>query len=329
MNVDQYIGGVEHAILHLLYSRFFARAMQRTGHLPEKAIEPFDALFTQGMVTHETYSRTHPGGRVTWYAPEEIERDAEGARLPDGSPVEIGPCIKMSKSKKNVVDPEAIIAQYGADTARWFVMSDSPPERDVEWTAAGAEAAYRHLQRVWRLAAQIAEAPGAAGDESAEALDLRKATHRAMRDVTADIEGFAFNKAVARLYEFTNAIAKADPAAGGMAGARVFAMRTMAQLMAPMVPHLAEEVWALMGGAGLVVQADWPDPDPALLAEASISLPIQINGRRRGEISVPVDADTASVEAMVLADPVVIRALEGAAPRRLIVVPGRIVNVVV
>ena len=329
MNVDQYIGGVEHAILHLLYSRFFARAMQRTGHLPEKAIEPFDALFTQGMVTHETYSRTHPGGRVTWYAPEEIERDAEGARLPDGSPVEIGPCIKMSKSKKNVVDPEAIIAQYGADTARWFVMSDSPPERDVEWTAAGAEAAYRHLQRVWRLAAQIAEAPGAAGDEGAEALDLRKATHRAMRDVTADIEGFAFNKAVARLYEFTNAIAKADPEAGGMAGARVFAMRTMAQLMAPMVPHLAEEVWALMGGAGLVVQADWPDPDPALLVEASISLPIQINGRKRGEISVPVDADRGAVEALVMEDPAVIKALGGAAPKKLIVVPGRIVNVVV
>jgi leucyl-tRNA synthetase len=235
----------------------------------------------------------------------------------------------MSKSKKNVVDPEAIIAQYGADTARWFVMSDSPPERDVEWTAAGAEAAFRHLQRVWRLAVQIVEAPGAGGEDGPEALALRKATHRAIRDVTADIEGFAFNKAVARLYEFTNAIAKADPEAAGMGAARMFAMRTMAQLMAPMVPHLAEEVWALTGGDGLVVRAAWPDPDPAFLVEASISLPIQINGRKRGEISVPVDADRGAVEALVMKDAAVIKALGGAVPKKLIVVPGRIVNVVV
>ncbi len=326
MNVDQYIGGVEHAILHLLYSRFFARAMHKTGHLPAKAIEPFGALFTQGMVTHETYATKSPEGRTIWHDPEEVIRDEAGARLRDGgAPVEIGPQIKMSKSKKNVVDPETIIERYGADTARWFVMSDSPPERDVEWTASGAEAAHKHLQRVWRLAAEIAAESGdeaGAGDE-----DLLRAAHRAIRDVTGDIEGFAFNRAVARLYEFTNLIAKAKGKAG--AQARIFAMRTMAQLMAPMVPHLAEEVWAAMGGEGLVVTAAWPQPDPAMLVEASVTLPIQINGKRRGEIAVPADADKATIEAMVLGDEVVVRALAGAAPKKLIVVPGRIVNVVV
>jgi leucyl-tRNA synthetase len=335
MNVDQYIGGVEHAILHLLYSRFFARAMNRTGHLPEKAIEPFDALFTQGMVTHETYSRRGADGRVTWYSPEEVTRDETGAWLADGTPVEIGPQLKMSKSKKNVVDPEDIIARYGADTARWFVMSDSPPERDVEWTAAGAEAAFRHIQRVWRIASEVAAegqpSPGAgmadvAPDAGKEKLTLLPATHRAIRDVTSDIEGFAFNKAVARLYEFTNAIAKSKPDAGA---ARAFAMRTMAQLMAPMVPHLAEEVWSVLGGQGLVVNAPWPEPDAALLVETSITLPIQINGKRRGEISVPADAAREAVEEMVLRDETVVRALNGGAPRKLIVVPGRIVNVVI
>jgi leucyl-tRNA synthetase len=329
MNVDQYIGGVEHAILHLLYSRFFARAMQRTGHLPAKAVEPFDALFTQGMVTHETYAR-ELDGRTVWYAPEEVIRDEAGARLPDGTPVEIGAISKMSKSKKNVVDPDDIIARFGADTARWFVLSDSPPDRDVEWTAAGAEAAHRHLARVWRLAHEAA-AGEASADEVArrageEALPLLRATHRAIRDVTADIEGFAFNKAIARLYELTGAIGKAGAAP---AEARRFALRTLAQLMAPMTPHLAEEVWSMLGGKGLVAAAPWPQPDPGLLAEASVTLPVQVNGKRRAEIAVPAGSDAATIEALVMRDAAVLRALNGAAPRRLVVVPDRIVNVVV
>jgi leucyl-tRNA synthetase len=332
MNVDQYIGGVEHAILHLLYSRFFARAMMRTGHLPPKAIEPFAALFTQGMVVHETYATRDAEGRPVWREPSEVVRDETGARLADGTPVEIGPLAKMSKSKKNVVDPEDIIARYGADTARWFVMSDSPPERDVEWTAAGAEAAHRHLARVWRLAAEAADgSAGRSADEAApaaaeEALPLLRATHRAIRDVTADIEGFAFNKAIARLYELTGAITRAP---AGATQARRFALRTLAQLMAPMTPHLAEEVWSLLGGRGLVAAARWPEADPAMLVEASVTLPVQVNGKRRAEVSVPAGSDTAAIEALVLQNEAVLRALGGAAPRRLIVVPDRIVNVVV
>ncbi len=320
MNVDQYIGGVEHAILHLLYSRFFARGMRMTGHLPPKAIEPFDALFTQGMVTHETYSTPGPDGRTVWREPSEVVRDGSGARLADGTPVDIGPCTKMSKSKKNVVDPDDIIARYGADTARWFVLSDSPPDRDVEWTAAGAEAASRHLGRVWRLAQET----GAAADAPDDAT-LRRATHRAIRDVTADIEGFAFNKAIARLYELTGAIGRASAGAPS----RRFALRTLAQLTAPMTPHLAEDVWAMLGEEGLVAAAPWPEADPSLLVEASVTLPVQVNGKRRAEIEVPAGSDQATIEALVMEHPGVQRALNGAAPRRLIVVPDRIVNVVV
>ncbi|HMQ42503.1 MAG TPA: leucine--tRNA ligase [Paracoccus sp. (in: a-proteobacteria)] len=312
MNVDQYIGGIEHAILHLLYSRFFARAMEKTGHLPAKAIEPFDALFTQGMVTHEIYMTRDDRDRPVYHLPE----DVIDGKLKNGTPVEIVPSAKMSKSKKNVVDPVNIIADFGADTARWFMLSDSPPERDVEWTSAGAEAANKFLSRVWRLADESPE-----GGEDA---DLTRAAHRAIADVTKAIEGFAFNKAVAKLYELANAIGKSS--AGGAARAEV--LRIMAQLLAPMVPHLAEEIWAKAGGQGLVVDAAWPKADPALLEDDSVTLPIQINGKRRAEISVPKTMSKEDIESLVLADDTVLRFLDGAAPKKLIVVPGRIVNVV-
>jgi len=332
MCVDQYIGGVEHAILHLLYSRFFARAMARTGHLPESAIEPFSALFTQGMVTHETYATPGPDGRAVWRQPSEVIRDETGARLADGTPVEIGPSVKMSKSKKNVVDPDDIVARYGADTVRWFVLSDSPPERDVEWTAAGAEAASRHLARVWRLAEAAAEAPADAAAPGPEAAALVRATHRAIADVTEGIEGFAFNRSIARLYEFANTLSRAGAEAGdapGMTEARRFALRALAQLMAPITPHLAEEIWAALGGEGLLAAAPWPEADPALVAAEEVVLPVQVNGKRRAEVRAPAGLDAAAVEALVLADPAVQRALGGASPRKLIVVPDRIVNVVV
>ena len=318
MNVDQYIGGVEHAILHLLYSRFFARAMHATGHLPASAIEPFDALFTQGMVTHEIYLTRDAAGRPVYHLPEDIE---VGRLKATGAAVEVIPSAKMSKSKKNVVDPLAIIEAFGADTARWFVMSDSPPERDVEWTASGAEAAFRHLGRVWRLADECDKrGPGDAGQDTA----LIRAMHRAIHEVTHGIEGFAFNKSVAKLYEFTNVMAKSDASAG----AKTQAMRVMAQLLSPMVPHLAEEIWAMLGGQGLVARAPWPKADPAMLVDDLVILPIQINGKRRAEIVVPRDMSVAEVEKRVLADETVIKVLAGAAPKKLIVVPGRIVNVV-
>jgi len=322
MNVDQYIGGIEHAILHLLYSRFFARAMAKTGHLPQKAIEPFNALFTQGMVTHEFYA-TEVAGRKVYHNPAEIVRTSEGATLRStGETVEVGPIIKMSKSKKNVVDPEDIIEQFGADTARWFVMSDSPPERDVEWTAAGAEAAWKHLQRIWRMAVEIDATEDTRTD--ADSLALQKATHRAIADVSAGIEGFAFNKSIAKLYEFTNTLAKSKAGKD----AKRAAMRTMAQLMQPMTPHLAEEVWARMGGTGMVATTPWPEVDPAMLLDDTVTLPIQINGKRRSEITVAKDIAKSEVEKLVLSDEAVIKALEGKAPRKLIIVPGRIVNVV-
>ncbi|MBN2907465.1 MAG: leucine--tRNA ligase [Rhodobacteraceae bacterium] len=334
MNVDQYIGGIEHAILHLLYSRFFARAMQITGHLPQKAIEPFDALFTQGMVTHEIYLTRDANGRPVYHLPEDVEA---GKLKATGEMVEVIPSAKMSKSKKNVVDPVNIIDSFGADTARWFVLSDSPPERDVEWTASGAEAAYKHLGRVWRIAPGIVdemseggiaayEAEGAGADTGGEDdLTLRRALHKTIHDVTIGIESFGFNTSVAKLYAFTNILAKSRASLP----ARREAMLVMAQLMAPMTPHLSEEIWDMLGGQGLISRAAWPQADPAMLVEDTVTLPIQINGKRRSELQVPKDMSKEEVEKLALADDAVQRALNGGAPKKLIVVPGRIINVVI
>lgn len=323
MNVDQYIGGIEHAILHLLYSRFFARAMAKTGHLPESAIEPFNALFTQGMVTHEIYKTTDSNGRPVYHLPEDILRTDTGATLADGTRVEVIPSAKMSKSKKNVVDPMNIIASFGADTARWFVMSDSPPERDVEWTSSGAEAAFKHLNRVWSLCGRIGDMPADHVGEGDD--DLRRATAKAIDEVTKGIDSFAFNKAIAVLYGFTNTLAKANASTPVMKEA----IRTMAQLMQPMVPHIAESIWAYQGGQGLCCQATWPKADPALLIDDTVILPIQINGKRRAEISVPKDMPGSEVEKIALANEDVVRFLAGQPVKKIIVVPGRIINVVV
>ncbi|KXF88832.1 leucine--tRNA ligase [Phaeobacter inhibens] len=326
MNVDQYIGGVEHAILHLLYSRFFARAMQICGHLPEKAIEPFDALFTQGMVTHAIYEnaeRRTENDRSIYHYPEEVEeRDGATVVKETGEAVKVIPSAKMSKSKNNVVDPLHIISSYGADTARWFVLSDSPPERDVEWTASGAEAAHKHLNRVWNLCDRIGEMdPGASGNGDE---DLLREMHKAIRDVTLSIETFGFNAAIAKLYSFTNTLAKSK---AGTA-AQKQAIMTLAQLMSPMTPHLAEDIWNHQGGEGLCATAPWPVADESMLVEDSVTLPIQINGKRRGEITVAKDLAKDEVEKIALAHEAVQKALNGSAPKKVIVVPGRIVNVV-
>ncbi|MEO0372937.1 MAG: leucine--tRNA ligase, partial [Pseudomonadota bacterium] len=242
MNVDQYIGGVEHAILHLLYSRFFARAMQITGHLPQSAVEPFDALFTQGMVTHAIYEnaeRKADGGRPIYHYPEEVEeKGGEVIVRESRERVKVIPSAKMSKSKNNVVDPVNIIAEFGADTARWFVLSDSPPERDVEWTAAGAEAAHKHLTRVHRIVTEIASSDEVAAPAADGA--LLKEMHKAIHDVTVGVESFGFNAAIAKLYAFSNTLSRSKAGAG----AKQEAATTLVQLMAPMTPHLSEELWA-------------------------------------------------------------------------------------
>ncbi|MGC1496201.1 MAG: leucine--tRNA ligase [Sulfitobacter sp.] len=323
MNVDQYIGGIEHAILHLLYSRFFARAMQITGHLPDKAIEPFDALFTQGMVTHAIYQTPKQDGRPTYHYPEAVDlREGKAFLKEGGAEVEIIPSAKMSKSKNNVVDPLNIISSYGADTARWFVLSDSPPERDVEWTASGAEAAFKHLGRVWNMCDRIGEMDKDAAGTGDD--DLLRAMHKAINDVTLGIESFGFNAAIAKLYAFTAVLQKSKASYA----AQRTAIITLAQLMSPMTPHLAEDIWAHQGGEGLIATASWPTADEAMLVDETVTMPIQINGKRRAEIQVPADMSKEEVEKIALNHEAVIRTLDGATPKKVIVVPGRIVNVV-
>jgi leucyl-tRNA synthetase len=312
--VDQYIGGIEHAILHVLYARFWCRALARIGKL--EVTEPFASLFTQGMVTHETYSREE-GGREVFYSPSDVTRTAAGAALKDGSPLTIGRVIKMSKSKKNTVDPDEIVARYGADAVRWFMLSDSPPERDLPWSEAGIEGCWRFVQRLWRLFGQ--HDAGAAGEDKA----LARKTHQVIAAVAEDIEALAFNKAVARIYELTSAIEKAAPSAD-----RNAAIRTALQLAAPMMPHLAEEGWAALGQEGLVADAPWPEADPALLVEDEVTIAVQHKGKLRDTLTAPKGASKETLEALALASEKVQRSLDGAEVRKVIVVPDRLVNIV-
>ncbi len=332
--VNQYIGGIEHAILHLLYSRFFARAMKATGHL-NTVEEPFEGLFTQGMVVHETYK-----GSSGFVTPAEVRvEETDGVRratlIRTGEEVAVGPIEKMSKSKKNVVDPDDIIASYGADTARWFMLSDSPPERDVIWTEAGVEGAHRFVQRVWRLvneaAPHVAGATAAAAT-SGEGAALSKAAHKTVKAVGEDIERLSFNKAVARLYELVNTIAPLAQKANSDAalkGALREALEMLVTMLAPMMPHLAEECWSVLGGAGMVANQPWPAFDQALVVDDEVVMPVQINGKKRGDLTIAREADQSAVEAAALALDFVQKALEGRVPRKVVVVPQRIVNVVV
>jgi leucyl-tRNA synthetase len=329
--VDQYIGGVEHAILHLLYARFFTRAMHHTGHAPID--EPFKGLFTQGMVTHETYKDNH--GK--WVMPKDVMmRDGKAVHVETGEPITVGHIESMSKSKKNVVDPDDIIAAYGADTARWFSLSDTPPERDIEWTAAGVEGAYRFLQRMWRLVHHGATRAGDAPEPKeigAEALALRRASHRAVAAVTAAIDKLRFNVAIAQIYELANTLSAALNAGGEKPSADLrFALREAAEMLtrisAPMVPHLAEECWVLLGNHGLLAEQAWPVPDPGLLTEDTVTIAVQVNGKRRDELTIARDAAKEDIEAAALKLDNVVRALGGRQIKKVVIVPQRIVNVV-
>jgi leucyl-tRNA synthetase len=333
--VDQYIGGVEHAILHLLYSRFFTRAMKKTRHVG--MVEPFAGLFTQGMVVHETY-RDKAGN---WIVPAKVKVEGgEGNRraslIKTGEPVEIGPIEKMSKSKRNTVDPDDIMDSYGADVARWFMLSDSPPDRDVIWSEEGVQGASRFVQRLWRLIGEIADVKASDARPvtfSDTALAVRKAAHRALANVSDDVARLRFNRCVAHIYEFANALSDAigsveSAPSADLAWALREAGDIMVRLIHPMMPHLAEECWAKLGHKTLVAAESWPKVEADLLVEATITLPVQINGKKRADVTVARDAGKDDIEAAVLALDAVKKALDGKSPKKVIVVPQRIVNVV-
>ncbi len=326
--VDQYIGGIEHAVLHLLYSRFFTRALKQCGYLGVK--EPFAGLFTQGMVCHETYKNA----AGEWLFPEEVTKGADTAAVDiKGLPVTVGRIEKMSKSHKNLVGLETIVDAYGADTARLYLLSDSPPERDLEWTDAGIEGAWRYVNRLHRLVTEPPVPLAAAGETLPEKLSdelaaVRGTIHRTIRDVTDDLEKFRFNRGVARIRELTNALEEIKAGAGAGAVLRE-GLEAAVRLLGPMMPHLAEELWQALQPGNLLADVKWPRFDQALAAEDTVTMAVQVNGKLRGTVDLPRDTAEDAAKAAALALPAVLKALEGKAPRKTIVVPNRIVNVVV
>ena len=327
--VDQYIGGVEHAVLHLLYARFFTRGLRDCGLLDLPSGEPFKGLFTQGMVTHAVYFDPEDKNEKTRYVfPADVtDKDGDLIHIPTGKHIEKGDIIKMSKSKSNVVDPNDIIEGYGADVARWFVLSDSPPERDVEWTESGVIGAWRFANKVWALVSDIKSEHGpthVASDAKDGALELRKFAHKALDKITAGIDAFRFNTSVAQIYELTNALTKYKTTDG----AKMEALGILIRTIAPFMPHLAEECWAHLGGEDLCYAASWPKAEPALLVDDEITLPIQVNGKRRSELKTAKDTSKDDIEALAMSDEAVKRSLEGLTIRKVIIVPGRIINIV-
>lgn len=316
MPVTQYIGGIEHAILHLLYARFWTRALASIGQL--EFHEPFESLFTQGMVTHETYQL----GDGSWLSPDEVQKEGnDWVTVQGGAPVKTGRIEKMSKSKKNVVDPDPIIEQYGADAVRFFMLSDSPPERDLPWSEAGIEGSWRFVQRLWRLFISVSENPDApANDDKA----LNRKLHQTIAGIAIDIEGLSFNKAVAKIFELVNQIEKSD-----ISQDRNAAIRTLAQLVAPMVPHIAEEAWTLLGESDLIANAAWPEVDESLLVEDEVTIAIQVRGKLRDTLTVAKGSDKQTLEDLALSSQKVQRAIDGAEIKKVIVVPDRLVNLVI
>ena len=326
MPVDQYIGGVEHAVLHLLYSRFITRAMNVVGELDLPSGEPFAGLFTQGMVTHETY-QSEAGD---WLSPEEIEKADDGlVETSTGKPVLVGDIVKMSKSKKNTVDPDEIVATYGADVARFFMLSDSPPERDVEWTQAGVDGAARFMKRVWALFSELPEATDNEPGSEDAAKALLKASAKAIVAIDKGVDDFRFNTSVATMYEWTAALRDASRAKHRPIAAEREALSMFARALVLFMPHLAEECWETLGEDGLVSTAPWPTVDESLLVDDEITLPIQVNGKKRAELVIPADLAKDEIEARALVHEGVQSFTEGKTVRKIIVVPGRIVNIVV
>ncbi|MDG2032567.1 MAG: leucine--tRNA ligase, partial [Rhodospirillales bacterium] len=329
MPVDQYIGGIEHAVLHLLYSRFFTRALQKCGYLDVS--EPFSGLMTQGMICHETYQ--DETGK--WLFPEEVHQNdaGENVTVADGAPVIIGRSEKMSKSRKNVVDPEEIISTYGADTARLFMLSDSPPDRDLDWTEAGIEGAWRYLNRLWRMVSEpsipliLAGLPVPA-EMGKIAETVHRATHKTIAAVSSDLDRFHFNKAVARIRELTNMLEGLAPEEMGAEWVYREGLEAVVRLIGPIMPHLAEEMWQALGHSTLVVKTAWPTFDPALLEENTVTLAVQINGKLRGTLEVTKGMDQDSVETAALNIDAVVKLLEGRDPRKIIYIPNKIVNIV-
>ncbi|MGB9153046.1 MAG: leucine--tRNA ligase [Alphaproteobacteria bacterium] len=321
--VDQYVGGVEHAILHLLYARFFTRAMKQTGHVGID--EPFTGLFTQGMVCHESYKSL--AGQ--WLYPEEVRKNPDGSavKIADNSVVTVFRGEKMSKSKCNVVDPGRIISGYGADTARLFMLSDSPPERDLEWTDSGVEGAWRYINRLWRMAEDAAAhiAPGAANEKSEK---IKRILHRTIAQVSEAYERFHFNGAVAKIRELSNALDELDAQNPQESGLFREGVEVLTQLIAPMLPHIAEEMWGALGHKKMLIETPWPKADPAMLIDNTVTIAVQVNGKLRATITLPRDMHAAEVEAAALADEGVKRALDNKPPKKVIVVPNRVVNVV-
>lgn len=324
MPVSQYIGGIEHAILHLLYARFWTRALASIGKLD--FAEPFESLFTQGMVTHETYFETvrsedTGADKIVYYSPEEVDHREGGVfKSSGGAPIQIGRIEKMSKSKKNVVDPDPIIEQYGADAVRFFMLSDSPPERDLPWSEAGIEGSWRFVQRLWRLFVSVTDQPNPAGEDKA----LKRKLHQTIAGVAEDVEALSFNKAVAKIFELINMIEKATPSTD-----RHKAICALAQIVAPMVPHIAEEAWALFGESDLIANAPWPDVDESLLIEDEVTIAIQVRGKLRDTITVAKGIDKSTLEELALGSEKVQRTIDGADIKKVIVVPDRLVNIVI
>ena len=327
--VDQYIGGVEHAVLHLLYARFFTRGLRDCGLLDLPSGEPFDGLFTQGMVTHATYRLEGVTGNDGWVVPADVTaKDGKTIHIETGANIEVGDIVKMSKSKKNVVDPADIIEGYGADVARWFVLSDSPPERDVEWTESGAIGAWRFAAKVWSTVSETPEGKIYAAEDAdsadGDALALRKSVHKALHKITEGIDEFRFNTSVAQIYELVNALKKYKT----FDAAKSEGLSVLARIIAPFMPHLSEECWAHMGGEGFACDAPWPEADPALLIDNEVTLPVQVNGKRRAELKVAKDMPKDELEKLALAEPLVAEHISGKTVRKIIVVPGRIINIV-